>query len=123
MSIEQMIIGSGILIFLTIASGIWVSHSGKPYQPLIFTIHKLIALGMVAITAILIFNLFKILEINNLMIFLFIVSGVSAITLFGSGALMSIGKASYSLIKVIHVVATILGVVTIVLSLYLLLRM
>jgi len=121
-SIEQMIMGSGILIFLTIASGILVSHSGKPYQPFIFTMHKLIALGMVAVTAILIFNLFKILEINDLILFLVIASGVSAITLFVSGALMSIGKASFSLIKVIHVVATILGVVVLVLSLFLLLR-
>lgn len=35
----------GIVFILIILSGLWVSHSGRPINTLILTIHKLIGLG------------------------------------------------------------------------------
>lgn len=57
------------MFFLTIGSGIWLSNSGKPYNTVIFTIHKLIALTAVVFTVILIVNLFRNVEIENYSIF------------------------------------------------------
>jgi hypothetical protein len=45
------IIICGLLFLLTLASGVWVSHSGKPINVVIFTIHKLIALATVIVAA------------------------------------------------------------------------
>ena len=36
---------AGLLFVFTLLSGVWVSHSGKPINTVIFTIHKLIALA------------------------------------------------------------------------------
>ena len=51
MSIIFKITGAGLLFLFTIGTGIWLSNSGKPYNTLIFNIHKLIALGTVIFTA------------------------------------------------------------------------
>ncbi len=39
----------GILFALTLAFGFWLSHAGKPYNGLLFNVHKLIALGAVVL--------------------------------------------------------------------------
>ena len=120
MSIVQKIIGSGLLFLLTIGAGVWLSYSGKPYNTLFFTIHKLIALVAVIFTAILIFNLFKNMEIKSFLISLIIVAGLSIVALFISGAFLSIGNVPYVLVKTIHIIAIFLALASTITVLYLL---
>ena len=95
----------GIIFLLTLAFGVWLSHSGKPYNGLLFNVHKLIALGTVIAT---VFQLFKVLENNDppssIVIFL-VFAGICVVVLFATGALMSLGKLSYSLMRTIHRIA------------------
>ena len=64
----QQIYHPGIVLLLTLASGIWLSNSGKPLNTAIFTLHKLIALGVVILTAIQFFNLLKNSEVQASMV-------------------------------------------------------
>jgi len=106
-SIVSKIIGTGLLFLLTIVTGIWLSNSGKPLNTLIFNIHKFTALASVIFIAIVIRNLFKNVEINHVILTLIIVTGLFVLTLFISGALLSLGKPVNNIILTIHSVTPI----------------
>jgi hypothetical protein len=109
----------GIIFLLTLVSGIWLSNSGKPLNTVIFTIHKLIALAAVVVTSVQIYKMFNTMEIHTLFITLAIITGLCALALFATGAIMSIGKLNYDLALTIHRVALILVVLCMALMVYL----
>jgi len=112
----------GIIFVLTLASGIGLSSTAKPLNTAIFTLHKLVALGAVVITAIQIYNLLKNTTVQAILIALIILIGLSVIALFVTGALMSINPASmsYPLLLTIHRVAPFLVVIALIWAIFLL---
>jgi hypothetical protein len=110
----------GVLFILTLVFGFWLSRSGKPYNGLIFNIHKLIALAAVIVTAIRAFNALKIVEAQPILIALLIVIGLCAVALFVTGALMSAKKATGRAALTIHRIAPPLAVLAALGALYLL---
>jgi hypothetical protein len=98
-----------ILLFLgTISFGFWVRARGRPYHPLLFNIHKLIALagviflGLQVRLLILGSGLSEQVELP-----VFLVAG-SLVLLFATGALMSIRDEESKTIVFIHWVGTII---------------
>jgi hypothetical protein len=120
METASRFITPAILFVLTLASGIWLSSAGKPLHPVIFTLHKLIALGAVVLTAIQIYYIFKSTPVQTLVIVLVILTGVCVVALFATGAFMSIGKNSYDLMLAIHRVALVLAPIAMAAAIYLL---
>ena len=110
----------GVLFILTLVFGFWLSRSGKPYNGLLFNIHKLIALAAVIVAAIRAFNALKIVEAQPILIALLIVIGLCAVALFLTGALMSANKPAYPSLLTIHRVAPLLAVIAAIGTLYLL---
>lgn len=100
----------GILFALILVFGFWLSNSGKPYNGLLFNIHKLIALSFVVLAGI---QFSKILHVpDGMLVALLLVSALCVVALFASGALMSAGKFDYALMLTIHRVAwVVLGIV------------
>ena len=98
----------GIAFVLTLAFGFWVSHLGRPYNGLLFNVHKLIALGAVIATIV---QLTKVLKNANalvLIIVLLVVAALCVIALFASGAFLSIGNVDYGLMLTVHRIAPVL---------------
>ena len=95
----------GGLFILTLVFGFWLSRLGKPYNGILFNVHKLIALGAVVVTAIQMVKLLRGMETQALVIVLLVVAALCVIALFASGALMSAGKLEYNLMLAIHRVA------------------
>jgi hypothetical protein len=110
----------GIVFFLTLASGVWLSHSGKPLNTIIFTIHKLIALAAVIIIAIQIYKEFQNTEIQFVLVALIVLTGLCALALFVTGALLGLGKPALAILLTIHQIAPFLAVVSMALTIYLL---
>ena len=110
----------GIVFLLTLASGVWLSRSGKPVKIGIFTVHKLIALGAVIATAVQTYNVLNNSETQPILIVLLIVIGLCAVALFVSGALMSANKPAYPTLLTIHKVAPLLAIIAGVAVIYLL---
>jgi len=100
--INQFVI-PGILFLLTLAFGFWLSRAGKPYNGVLFNIHKLIALGGVVWAGIQFSKTFHVPDWQ--LVVLLAVSALWVIALFVSGALMSAGKLNYVLMLTIHRVA------------------
>jgi hypothetical protein len=112
----------GGLFILTLVFGFWLSRLGKPYNGILFNVHKLIALGAVVVTAIQTVKLLRELETQAIVIVLFVVAALCVIALFASGALMSAGKLDHVLMLAIHRIAPVLLVLCCALALYFLER-
>ena len=110
----------GVLFILTLGFGFWLSRSGKPYNGLIFNIHKLIALAAVVVTAIQAFKALKIGLTQPILIGLLIVIGLCAVALFVTGALTSANKATGRATLTIHRIAPLLAALAALGALYLL---
>ncbi len=113
----------GIIFLLTLVFGFWLSRIGKPYNGILFNIHKLLALAAVIVA---VFEIRKMIQSEgtipfyNVLIALTIaLTGVSIIALFATGALMSIGKLNYAVSLTIHKAAPILATMTLIAAIYL----
>ncbi len=108
------------LFVLSFIFGIWLSRLGKPYNVVIFTFHKIIALLLVVFAVITIYNFQKSAEIKTLELIV-ILSGVIAFLItFVSGALLSIGKPANDSMLIIHKISSILTPVLTAVTVYLL---
>ena len=95
----------GVVFLLTLASGFWLSSAGKPYNGILFNLHKLTALGAVIATVIQLAKVLNSADSLSLVIALLVVAMVCIVALFASGALMSMGKANYGLLLTVHRIA------------------
>ena len=109
----------GIVFLLTLVFGVWLSHSGKPYNGVLFNIHKLIALGAVILAAVQLFKMLQDTGIQVVPILLIVVIVACAIALFATGALMSMEKLNYNVMLTIHRIAPILAVIAMAVTIYL----
>ena len=105
------VIVTGLLLLFTFLSGVWLSHSGRPYNTVIFTLHKLIALGAVIFTVVTVQQLRTGMDTRTLALGAVVVTGLLFLALFASGALLSIGKPDHIAILTIHRVAPLLAVI------------
>lgn len=115
------IIICGLLFLLTLASGVWVSHSGKPVNIVIFTIHKLMALATVIVVATIVYNVHRETPIKALIELATIaVTVLLVIALFITGALLSRNSPMPAAILRIHQIAPLLALVSSTATTYLL---
>ncbi len=110
----------GIAFLLTLAFGVWVSQGGKPYNGILFNVHKLIALGAVIVTALQISKALQNAELHSALIALIVVTGLCVVALFATGALMSADKLNYVVMLTVHRIAPLVAVIAMVAAVYLL---
>ena len=108
-----------ILLLLTLVFGVWVSLSGKPYNAILFNIHKLVALAAVVVTVIQLYRLLKGTPLQILLIVLLVAAGLCVLALFFTGAMLSAGKLDYQVMLTIHRIAIILMVIAMAVTIYL----
>ncbi|MEW6403545.1 MAG: hypothetical protein AB1649_17245, partial [Chloroflexota bacterium] len=118
MDILTKFLTPGITFLLTLVFGFWLGKLGKPYNGILFNVHKLIALGTVIFAAMQICRTLKVLEAQALVIVLIVVTGICVVALFASGAFLSIGNLDYRVMKTIHHIAPVLAVIAMGLTLY-----
>jgi len=90
---------------VTVAFGLWLGKIGKPYNGILFNIHKLIALGIVIITSLQVYKIFKIVEPQSLLLASLTGVVICILALFASGAFLSIGNVKYETAKLVHNIA------------------
>ena len=105
---------------MTLVFGFWLSHSGKPYNGILFNIHKLVALAAVILMVVQLSRLHNNADSLALIIALLIMAGICVVALFASGALMSTGKPDYTLALTIHRIAPVVMIIALGLVVYLL---
>jgi len=105
MEMDMKFIMPGILLVFTLAFGFWLSRLGKPYNGLLFNVHKLAALGTVILAAFQTCNLLKGASVPWVVIALAAICVVCSMALFATGAFMSIGNLPHVPLLTIHKIA------------------
>ncbi len=106
------LLASLALFVLTIAFGFWLSHSGKPLNQVILSFHKLIALGAVVLAVLFVLQWLPNSGAHTITQLLLIVLAVMVVTLFITGALLSLGKLLPGIVLTLHKLATGFAVVS-----------
>jgi hypothetical protein len=117
-SITLKLAAIGILFLLIVATGIWLTRTGKPYNPVLFNVHKVISLAGVVITGIVVYNMLVGIETIPVMWVLVIATGVFFIALLVTGGLLNLDKPFYNLFRTIHRVLSALSIVLNILIFY-----
>lgn len=111
----------GVIFALTLASGFWLSHSGKPYSSLIFNLHKLIALAAVVAVAVTIHRLHQAAELRLAVeVGAILVTALLLLSLVITGGLMNVYHQAPTLIRTIHHAAPYLALISSAATCYLL---
>jgi hypothetical protein len=114
-------VGIGVAFVLTFVFGYWVSHLGKPYNAILFNIHKLIALVVVVLLTVTLVRTGREARLGATEIIASVVAGLFLIGLFATGALLSIDKPMPPIVLRLHHVTPYLAVLSTAVTLYLLL--
>lgn len=109
---------AGIAFVLTIVIGFWLSKLGKPYNGALFNVHKLLALGAVVVAGIQVYGMLKSIEVQILAILLVVLATVCVIILFASGALMSMDKLDYKVMRSVHRIGLVVLILAVVVAIY-----
>ncbi len=121
---------TGIFFLFILLSGFWVSRSGKPYNGLIFNIHKLIGLaaGIYLIRIVHLTNQSVPLSglqwaaiIITILLFVVAVAAGGLLSILDTGGLKNLGSTMQSTIELAHKVMPYVIVVSTGLTVYLLL--
>jgi hypothetical protein len=121
-TITTKLVAAGILFLLTLITGVIVSHSGRPLNVGLVTIHKLIAVGTVVLIGIVVNQLFKTVDGKVFVeISIMVISGILFLALIATGALLTRAEMQLpDLVLKVHQVAPLLALVSSALTVYLL---
>jgi hypothetical protein len=108
-----------ILFLLTLGFGFWLSRSGRPYNGLLFNIHKLVALASVVAISVRIYHTLGSSGIQALPAAFIILLGLCVLALFVTGALLSAGKPVYTTLRTVHDTAMVFATIAILGTIFL----
>jgi hypothetical protein len=102
MQITSRILVIGVLFLLKVLFGLWVSRSGRPFNVVVLTIHKLISLAIVALIALAVRQRGRAVGLSGGEIAAAIVTGVLFLVAIISGGLVSTDKPANAVILAVH---------------------
>ena len=120
---------AGIFFLFILLSGFWLSRSGKPYNGLIFNIHKLIGLGAGIYLVRTVYMTHQAAPLSptqwaaiivTVLLFLFAVAAGGLLSILADGGLENMGQPQQRAIKFVHKVTPYLIVGSTAVTLYLL---
>jgi hypothetical protein len=120
-TIQVRVAGTGLLFVFIFLSGLWVSGSGKPYNTLPFTIHKLVGLAAGVFLAVIVYKTHQVAPLGAAEIAAIVVTVLCSAGTVAAGGLLSIDKQAPAVVLKLHQVLPALTVLSTAGTLYLLL--
>jgi hypothetical protein len=117
----RIVLAIGFFV-LMLLSGIWLRTKGKPYNKLIFSIHKIMTILTILFVARYVILLKKTVEMAQLTVTLFWVSVAFFIISFISGAILSFEKPMPDALTKLHRISALLVTVLAGVTVYLVMR-
>lgn len=122
MSTNQLrVIGAGLFYLFIFVSGFWLGRSGKPYNGIVFNIHKLIAVVAVVFLVITMRQINQVARLSAMELTAGVVTGVFFLGAIISGGVLSIGKSIPAAILTMHQITAFLTALSTATTLYFLL--
>jgi hypothetical protein len=103
---------AGLFFVFIILSGLWLSHTGKPINVFIMTIHKLISLAAVVFLVITIYRIHQVAPLSPAEIAASAVTLLFFIVMIATGGLLSTAKTMPAVILKIHQIMPYLVILT-----------
>jgi hypothetical protein len=124
------VVGAGVIFLFLFGFGYWLSRLGKPYQPVLFNVHKLIGLGAVIFLVVILVQRHKLVPLRlseivamvvTALIFLATIVAGGLLSVEAAGGLAGIGQPVRLAISLVHKIFPYLAVLVTAVTLYLLL--
>ena len=117
---NKFFIAGAFFVFMLL-SGFWLSHTGRPLNVFILTVHKLISLGAVFFLAVTIYRIHQVTPLSPLEIAAGAVTLLFFIVMIATGGLLSTTLTLPGVVLTVHRVMPYLLILTTSATLYLLL--
>ena len=114
------IAGTGLFFLVIFLSGFWLSKSGKPFNAVILSVHKLISVAAIVLLAVTIYQVNRVAELSGIEIIVSVVTGLLFLVTIISGGLLSTSKPMPTAILIMHRITPFLTVLSTAVTLYLL---
>jgi hypothetical protein len=101
---SRIAITAGLFLCICVF-GFWLSISGKPYNQVIFTIHKLVALGAVIYLAATVYRVHRAAPLKPAYMMIILLTVLCVLVAFVTGALLSLDKYMPLFVLRLHQVA------------------
>ncbi|MBN1132839.1 MAG: hypothetical protein JXR52_11455 [Bacteroidales bacterium] len=119
---DSKLIISGILVFLLLVSGMWLSLLGRPLNTIIFTFHKLLAVAAIVVLVLAVLKMMKGVDLHTVEVWFVVLSGIFLLLSFGSGALLSFESLVNNFTRMVHKLMPYLAVISMAVTILLLSR-
>ena len=128
-TIQSKMIYTGAFFLFIFLSGFWLSRTGKPYNGLIFNIHKLIGLGAGIYLVRAVYLTYQAAPLSGMqwtaivitvLLFILTVAAGGLLSAISEGSLKNVGEAMLRVIELVHEVSPYVIVVATGVTLYLL---
>ena len=113
-------IGTGLFFLFIFLSGYWLRHSGKPYNVIVLTIHKLISVAGLVLLVIIMIRSNQGDALSTIELIVGVFAGLSFLSLIVTGGLLSSKKEMPAIVSKLHKIAPYLTVFFTVATLFLL---
>ena len=117
-TIQSRVIGAGLFFLFILLSGFWLSHSGKPLNGLILTIHKLISVAAIVWLGVTVHRINQGAALGGMEWLAVIVSGLFFLGTIATGGLLSIEKTMPAVVLKLHQVTPYLTTLSTVATMY-----
>jgi hypothetical protein len=122
LSTSQIRIMWTVLFYLLIfVSGFWLTRSGKPYNAIVLTIHKLISVAAIVYLVITMVRADKVTQLGAGELVAGVVTGLFFLGTIVTGGLLSVDKPMPAVVLWLHRITPFLTVLSTAVTLYLLL--
>ena len=115
---QLRIAGAGLFFLFIFLSGYRLRHSGRPYNAIVLTVHKLIAVAAFVLLVITMTRSNREAALNTIELTASVVTGLSFLCLIVTGGLLSIDREMPAVISKLHQIAPYVTLLFTVLILY-----
>jgi hypothetical protein len=112
---------AGVIFVIIFISGFWLTFTGKPYNGIILTVHKLISLAALVFLGYLLYRVHQGAGLSTVVIIASVFTAIFFIALIATGGMLSSDLPPSSLVLLLHFVLPYLTVVSSGVMLYFLL--
>ena len=118
-TLTSRIVATGVLVVFVFLSGFWLYRSGRPINTIILTVHKLIALGALALIGVTIYQINQVTALNAALWIAVVVTGVLFVVTIITGGLLSLEQPVMA-VSIVHKIGPFLTVAGVVVTMALL---
>jgi hypothetical protein len=111
-TVSSKVLGAGVFFLIIFLTGFLLSQSGRPLNTIVFTIHKLVAVGAVVFLAVTVYRTNQVAGLSTVALAAAAITGLLFLGTIVTGGLLSIGQSVPSAILTMHQITPFLTVLS-----------